>query len=161
MTDPMSDPMSDPVPDPYEPRTYPPVPVDEVPAELTAAELRVLADGRRVVPVWGWWGLGIAVVALLATLVTRGAGERGESIAHIRSAGTQYQGRSLKIRGRVGDVFQMGGSHVYYLLQSRDTMVVFTHGVAPRSGATISVEGTLSIGYLDGAPRPALFATGP
>jgi len=153
--------MTDPVTDPVEPRTYPPVPVDEPPHELTADERRVLAESRRTVPVWGLWGLGIAAAALLATLAMRSVGERGESISHIRSAASQYQGRALRIQGRVGDVFEMGGSHVYYLLQGRDTMVVFTHGVAPRSGATISVQGTLSIGYLDGAPRPALFATGP
>ena len=154
--------MTDPVPEPYEPITYPPMPPDdEPPAELTADERRVLAGARRAFPVWGLWGLGIAGVALLATLATRGVSERGASIAHIRSAASQYQGRALKIQGRVGDVFEMSGSYVYYLLQGRDTMVVFTHGAAPRSGATVSVEGTLSIGYLDGAPRPALFATGP
>ena len=154
--------MTDPVSDPYEPITYPsPPPDDPPPAELTADERRVLAESRRVFPAWAPWGLGIAVVALLATLVTRGVHDRGESISHIRSAASQYQGRALRISGRVGDVFEMGGSYVYYLLQGRDTMVVFTHGAAPRPGATISVEGTLSIGYLDGAARPALFATGP
>ena len=37
------------------------------------------------------------------------------------------------------------------------TIVVFTHAVPPRYRAAADVRGSISIGYLDGAARPALF----
>lgn len=133
----------------------------ELPAALTAEERRTLAESKRVFPIWGLWGLGIAAFALLVSLGIRGVSQRGESISQVRAAASRYEGRTLRIRGRVGEVFEMGVSHVYYLHQGRDTLVVFTRGAAPRSGEVITVEGTLSVGYLDGTARPALFATGP
>lgn len=135
---------------------------DELTAEeLAAHEARVLAESKRVqVPVWGWWGLGIAAALGIVTLATQSlSGPKGESISHIHSAAAELSGQALKVRGRVGDVFPMVGSHVYYLLQGHDTLVVFTRGAPPRVGAVINVEGTLSVGYLDGSPRPALFET--
>ena len=129
--------------------------------ELAAQEARVLAESKRpAVPVWGLWGLGITVMLAIATMVfMRSTGPKGESISRIHSAASELSGQALQVRGRVGDVFPMVGSHVYYLLQGRDTLVVFTRGTPPRVGTTITVQGTLSVGYLDGSPRPALFET--
>ncbi len=99
----------------------------------------------------------LLVLGLVAFLGARAVRDHGESIAHIRHDPARYDGASVTVRGRVGEVFAMGGSWAYYLHQGRDTIVVFTRSSAPSTKGTISVHGSVSVGYLDGQPRPALF----
>jgi hypothetical protein len=54
----------------------------------------------------------------------------------------------------------MGSSCAYNLHQGwggRDTIVVFSRVRQPATGQSIAVHGSVSTGYLDGQPRPALF----
>ena len=106
------------------------------------------------------WQAGLVIafaVGLVGFLALRAARERGESIAHIRSAPVRFDGSSVLVRGRVGEAFPMGGSWAFYLHQGRDTIVVFSRHRTPVKNRTIAVHGSVSIGYLDGQPRPALF----
>ena len=43
------------------------------------------------------------------------------------------------------------------LVQGRDTIVVFTRTQMPTAHAVVTVKGQVSTGFLDGAPRQALF----
>ncbi len=100
---------------------------------------------------------GLLLVILLGTwLFPRGA--RSESLARMRRHAEQYDGRTVTVRGRVGDdVFTMGGGYAFYLLQGRDTIVAFTRTGAPVPHATVTVTGQVSTGFLDGVARQALF----
>jgi hypothetical protein len=51
----------------------------------------------------------------------------------------------------------MGASYVFNLRQGRDTIVVYSRTRRPRLHETVRATGIVSIGYLDGAPRVALF----
>ena len=53
----------------------------------------------------------------------------------------------------------VGQGYVFNLHQGRDTLVVFTRLRSPRSRERTTVVGSVSMGYLDGAPRVALFET--
>jgi hypothetical protein len=99
----------------------------------------------------------VLVVALVGWLGMRAVADRSESIVTIRNHPASFDGRTVALRGKVGEVFDLGGSSTYLLHQGRDTIVVFTRGRAPVSGSTVMVHGSVSIGYLDGAPRAALF----
>jgi hypothetical protein len=64
----------------------------------------------------------------------------------------------VTVRGRVGeDVFAVGAGWAFYLVQGRDTIVVFTRIQAPKPHEVITVKGQVSTGFLDGVPRQALF----
>lgn len=78
-------------------------------------------------------------------------------IRRIHNHPREFDGQKVTVRGQVGEVFQVGGSYAYFLLQDRDTIVVFTRGGRPNLHSRTEVHGSISIGYLDGAPRPALF----
>jgi hypothetical protein len=80
------------------------------------------------------------------------------AIRRIHNHPAEFDGRRVTLRGKVGEVFRVGGSYAYYLLQDRDTIVVYTHGPRPNPNSSLLVHGSVSIGYLDGAPRPAVFA---
>ncbi len=101
-----------------------------------------------------------AVVAVLGWLGFRSFnGPHTESIARIRNHAASFDGRTIAIRGTVGDIYDLGSSTTYQLYQGGESIVVFTRGAAPRLGSTVTVHGSVSVGYLDGAPRPALFET--
>ena len=79
-------------------------------------------------------------------------------ISRVRRNPAQYDGRNLCMRGRVGDdVFSVGGGWAFYLLQGRDTIVTFTRSRTPKPHEVVTVKGLVSIGFLDGAPRQAMF----
>ena len=99
----------------------------------------------------------VCLVALLGVWGARAFKDPSVAIRRIHNHPAEFNGRKVVVRGRVGDVFQIGGSYAYFLLQDRDTIVVFTHGRRPTVHSTAVVHGSISIGYLDGAPRPALF----
>ncbi len=106
---------------------------------------------------WLLIGLVVALVAGVAMWGVRAAGNKSESISNIRTKPASYDGQNVVLKGRVGDVFEVGGSCAYYLHQGRDTIVVFTRGQRPRAQQTVTIHGSISMGYLDGAARPALF----
>jgi hypothetical protein len=81
----------------------------------------------------------------------------GASIAELRRHPHRWDNRGVTVRGRVAEVFPLGGGYAYYLLQGRDTLVVFTRASAPERRRSVTVSGTIQTGYLDGQPRQALF----
>lgn len=83
--------------------------------------------------------------------------EPGVSLAAIKRDPSRWDAQRVRVHGKVGDVFRLGGGYAYYLHQGRDTMVVFTRGDRPRSRRPIEVVGNVSTGFLDGAPRQAIF----
>lgn len=101
-------------------------------------------------------GVGLVVV-LLAVLAFMPRGPRGIAIREIRQHAERYDGAAVRVKGRVGEVFDVGGGYAFYLHQGRDTIVVFTRMSRPRIRSSRAVEGTVSTGYLDGQARVAIF----
>jgi hypothetical protein len=101
-------------------------------------------------------GLG-AVVLIFVAVTFWPNGEPSVSLSTVRHHPTQFDGQTVTLHGRVGDIYPIAGGFTYYLRQGRDTIVVFTHGRAPISEQNITVQGTITTGYLDGLPRQALF----
>ena len=85
--------------------------------------------------------------------------EPGISLHDLKAAPARWDGQIVRVNGRVGDVFHVGAGCVFNLHQGRDTIVVFTRGVAPRTRDKISVAGAVSTGYMDGLARQAIFVT--
>jgi hypothetical protein len=63
----------------------------------------------------------------------------------------------VRVQGRVGDVYEVGGAYAFYLEQGRDTIVVFSRVRQPYRNERLHVSGSVSMGYLDGIARPSLF----
>jgi len=101
-------------------------------------------------------GLGVALLAvLLFTLWPRG--EKTTSIAHLKEHPERYADTPVRVGGRVSEVFAVGGSWAYTVVQGRDTIVVFSRTREPKIREPIVVVGTLSRGFLDGQSRVAIF----
>ena len=100
--------------------------------------------------------LGTVLIAL-AAISFWPRGPQPESLANVNKHPDKFDGHIITVAGKVGDVFEVGGGHAYYLLQHQDTLVVFTRGVAPRRTQKVTLSGTVSTGYLDGQPHLALF----
>lgn len=81
----------------------------------------------------------------------------GVSISSIRRNAAKLDGRVVSVRGRVGEVFPVGASYVFYLHQGRDTLVVFSSLRMPTPEDELLVTGKISTGFLEGVPRAALF----
>jgi hypothetical protein len=80
------------------------------------------------------------------------------SLSDVRHYPSQFDGRSVVVRGRVGDdVFAVGSGWAFYLVQGRDTIVTFTRSQVPTPRSVITMKGQVSTGFLDGVPRQALF----
>ncbi len=94
---------------------------------------------------------------VLATLAFWPRGEQPLSLGDIRRSPDHMNGRSLQVNGKVGEVFPVGGGFAFYLHQGKDTLVVFTRSRQPRRGQKVTVEGTMSVGFLDGQSHAALF----
>jgi hypothetical protein len=103
-------------------------------------------------------GGGIAVVLALTFFWPHG--ENSVSISALHKHPERFEGQTVRVRGRVGEVFPVGQGHAFYLHSGRDTLVIYTRSNAPESRRTIEVVGSVTMGYLDGAPRVAVFATG-
>ena len=103
--------------------------------------------------------VAVALVALVLTgswLWPRGAGTT--SLSELRRNPSHFDGRTVTVRGRVGDdVFTVGAGWAFYLVQGRDTIVTFTRTQMPKPHDVITVKGQVSTGFLDGVPRQALF----
>jgi hypothetical protein len=103
--------------------------------------------------------IGLLIVVLLAWMFWP-RGEASTSVARLRHHPEQFDGRMVRISGKIGDVYAIAGGYTLYLLEGRDTMVVFTRTRVPVTDEHVSVRGTISTGYLDGVPRQALFEDG-
>ena len=100
----------------------------------------------------------LAVLAVAAAWVLWPRKEnQSTSIALIKQHPQTFEGRLVRVRGEVGDVFDVGGGVIFQLHQRRDTMVVFSPTRRPATHDKLAVVGTVSTGYLDGVPRVALF----
>jgi hypothetical protein len=96
------------------------------------------------------------VVAVLGVALWPHA-ERSVAISRLRTNPERYADTQVRVHGRVGEVFAVGGSWAYTLLEGRDTLVVFSRTRNPRPHDDITVVGTLSTGRLDGQARVSLF----
>ncbi len=104
----------------------------------------------------------LQIVALLAILGLALAAfwprpEKTISVAHLKSDPARYADQQVRVGGRVAEVFPVGGSVAYTLVQGRDTIVVFSRSRTPKPREKVIVIGTLSTGYLGGETRTAIF----
>jgi hypothetical protein len=104
--------------------------------------------------------LGGSLAVVIALVVFWPHSSTSISLANLRHHPDRYQGQSVQVEGRVGDVFSVGGAYAFNLHQGRDTLVVYTRSRMPVTRQKVKVTGSLSMGYLDGVPRLALFETG-
>ena len=105
------------------------------------------------------FGVGIAILLAAAGcsfLIPHG-GSRAFRSRGIRQHPEAYDGRVVKVQGRAGETFSVGGNYVFDLRQGRDTIVVSSRTRRPSLHERVEATGMVSIGYLDGAPRLALF----
>lgn len=122
-------------------------------------------------PLWLVWTEAIATnrklqFAILAVVVAVAAYAfwpreegRGVPLGQIRKHPDRFEGHSVKVRGEVGEVFDIGRGYVFHLIQGRDTVVVFSPTRQPERHDKVRVAGTVSTGYLDGVARVAIFET--
>lgn len=104
--------------------------------------------------------IGVGAAVLLAAILFSFLLPHGQGIiplARIRQHPEAYDGRLVKVQGRAGETFTVGSSYVFDLRQGRDTIVVYSRTRRPSLHEKVQATGTVSIGYLDGAPRLALF----
>lgn len=94
---------------------------------------------------------------VLATIAFWPRGPQPLSLGDIRRHPEKFNGQTVEVAGKVGEVFPVGGGYAYYLHQGNDTLVVFTRVRAPRRGQKLEVVGTMSVGFLDGVSHSALF----
>ena len=131
-------------------------PLDRPPG-LLAAGLDHLRFLRR--PAFAGAAGVVVVLALIGGFALRRSGPHGAagvSLAQIRQQPESYEGRDVVVDGRAGEVFAVGQSFVFDLYQGRDTIVVYSRSRRPRPSEPVSVRGTISVGYMDGAARLAL-----
>jgi hypothetical protein len=142
-------------------------------AEIEARPHEVVAPKEFELPVVAvpWWAelqrfvlsdqraqLGIVAVLLaLAALTFWPRGGKTISVAHLKQHPERYADTSVRVGGRVSEVFSVGGSWAYTLVQGRDTIVVFSRTREPKVRDDLVIVGTLSSGYLDGQSRVAIF----
>lgn len=108
----------------------------------------------------------LAVAGVLAVVVVtaswmwpRGVGTT--PLSQIRRHPSEFDGRDVVVRGRVGDdVFAVGAGWAFYLMQGRDTIVTFSLSRMPEPRKVVTLKGQVSTGFLDGMPRQALFEGG-
>ena len=100
--------------------------------------------------------LAVLVLGAAAVYFIIPRGTRGVSLAQIRQQPEAFEGRLVSVGGKAGETFSVGGSYVFSLYQGRDTIVVYSRSRHPRLHEHVKVDGTVSIGYLDGAPRVAV-----
>lgn len=118
-------------------------------------------DRLRMLPRPVLIGVGSALVLGVVAYLLWPRGTAGVSLAQIRQHPEAFEGRSVRVGGKAGETFAVGGSYVYNLFQGRDTVVVYSRLRRPRLHERVKVEGTVSIGYLEGEPRVAVLEDPP
>jgi hypothetical protein len=146
-------------------------PARERPADGPAGETVARTPLSVEPPVWELWidrlrmiprpvvfG-AIAVLALVTGIVwfLIPRDPAAVSLARLRQQPEAYDGRVVHVEGRAGESFLVGGSTVFHLRQGRDTIVVYSRNLRPHMHERVRASGTVSVGYLDGTPRVALF----
>ena len=111
----------------------------------------ILTDRR----VQGGLLLVIALVAGLMFFPRQGG--RGASLHSIIHEPARFEGQAVVVRGEALESFDVGQGYAFNLRQGRDTVVVFSPTRRPDLHQHVVVAGTVSTGYLDGAPRVAIF----
>ena len=101
-----------------------------------------------------------AIAAIVAAFVFWPHEGRGVSVRDIRKHPEVYEGQTVRVHGRVEEVFPIGNGWVYDLRQGRDTITVFTRGAMPERHQDVHVVGQVSTGYMDGSPRTAILENG-
>lgn len=101
-----------------------------------------------------------AVVVLIVAIMMWPKGGNTVPISSIRKHPERYEGQTVTVSGRVGEVFAVGQGHTFYLHQGRDTLVIYTRMRTPVSRQKVQIVGSVTMGFLDGAPRVAVFETG-
>jgi hypothetical protein len=147
------------------------LPADELADPRTGAA----RQARRAVPLRPldepWWAVALdgvrsnraiqlGALALLLGALAWFMWPRSEptvSIGTIQQHPERFNGATVRVRGRVGDVYDVGGAYAYYLVQGRDTIVVFSRTRRPYRNEKLQVSGSISTGYLDGVARPSIF----
>lgn len=118
-----------------------------------------------------WWAIAadavqtnralqLGVLAVLLSVVAWLVWPRSQptvSIATIHDHPERFDGVTVRVNGKVGDVYEIGGAYAFYLQQGRDTIVVFSRVRRPYRNEKVHVAGSVSMGYLDGVARPSLF----
>jgi len=104
-------------------------------------------------------GAVVALAVVVTTWMMWPRSEKGISLHDLRTHAARWDAQTVRLSGRVGEVFNVGAGWAYYLHQGRDTIVVFTRGTPPHTRDHVSITGSVSTGYLDGSPRQAIFAT--
>jgi hypothetical protein len=129
------------------------------------------APARRVHLEEPWWAVAVdalqtnralqlGVFAVLLAVLAWFMWPRSQPTVSIRSIHDhpeRYDGVMVRVQGRVGDVYEVGGAYAFYLEQGRDTIVVFSRVRQPYRNERLHVSGSVSMGYLDGIARPSLF----
>ena len=75
--------------------------------------------------------VALAVIAVVALMLFRPKDEQTVSISAIRHHPERFDGRPVKVKGRVGEVYAVGGGYAFHLYQGRDDIVVFTRSRVP------------------------------
>jgi len=101
----------------------------------------------------------LLVVAIVLAMTFWPREEKTVSVAHLKSEPERFADTQVRVSGKVVEIYPVGSSFAYALLQGRDTIVVFTRMGAPKLHEKRVVVGTLSNGYLDGTSRAAIFET--
>jgi len=105
-------------------------------------------------------GALLLVIALVAGLIFfPKPGGRGASLHSILHEPARFEGQAVVVRGEALESFDVGQGYAFNLRQGRDTVVVFSPTRRPELHQHLEVTGTVSTGYLDGAPRVAIFET--
>jgi hypothetical protein len=101
----------------------------------------------------------LLVVAIVLAMTFWPREEKTVSVAHLKSEPERFADTQVRVSGKVVEIYPVGSSWAYALLQGRDTIVVFTRMGSPKLHEKRVVVGTLSNGYLDGTSRAAIFET--
>jgi hypothetical protein len=125
--------------------------IKDAPAPWWMQLPQILSEDRRVQGL-----VAVVLVGLLAVMFWPRA-EKTMSLGGISRDPAHYDGQSVKVSGRIGETFEVGGGHAFYLHQGRDTLVVFTRSRTPRRGQNVTLVGTVSTGYLNGQSGTAIF----
>ena len=97
-----------------------------------------------------------AIAVVIAAFVFWPHEGKGVSVSRIKQHPEAFEGQTVRVHGRVEEVFPLGQGWVYDLRQGHETITVFTRGAMPQRHARVEVVGQVSTGYLDGKPRVAI-----